>query len=355
MTGALAQRSRGVPGDEELAREEKIFGGNTSGSVYRVLTSVAARAPAGSTVVGIFPDRGDRYVDTIYSDEFWEANRLSELPVSARPQQVFSSAEVFRWSYALTGPRAVRSRLVFVEANTTGTGMIALYLAARLGYEPVFFTSQPDRYRGLPETGAAVVLCDTNDLAPLRTAVVASGDPTTIAGVATTSEYYQVIVAELAAYLGLPGELADAVATCRDKGRMRAALHDAGVGQPRFRVVGDPAAGRDALAELGGSVVVKPVDESGSSRVRRCDTDHEVERQVAEITAVTSNARSQPAARRALVEDYIDAPEYSVEMFGADGEQVLLGIVEKWVTQGPTSLRPVTSSRLTCPMILPGN
>jgi S-sulfo-L-cysteine synthase (3-phospho-L-serine-dependent) len=319
----------------ELAREEKIFAGNTSGSVYRVLTSVAARVPSGSTVVGIFPDRGDRYVDTVYSDDFWQASRLTELPLSGRPRQVLFGTEVLQWSYAQAGMRAASPRLLFIEANTTGTGMTALRSAAALGYEPVFFTSQPGRYRGLSETTATIVRCDTNDTTRLRAAVMASGDITTITGITTTSEYYLSTVAELAAELGLPGESADAVTTCRDKGRMRVALQGADVGQPRFRVAVNAAAGREAFAELGGPVVVKPVDESGSSRVRRCDTEREVEQQVTEIIAVTSNSRGQPAARRALVEDFLDAPEYSVEMFGVGGQHTLLAIVEKQVTGGP--------------------
>lgn len=320
----------------ELARIEKIFAGNTSGSVYRVLASVAARAAPGSTVVGILPDRGDRYVETVYSDEFWRAQRFGELPLAARPRQVLpSGVEVRQWSYALYGARATRPRLVFVEANTTGTGMAALRSAAALGYEPVFVTSRPDRYLGLPATGAAVVRCDTNDPAALRSGVLDMGDVTSIAGVLTTSEFYLATAAALAADLGLPGEAVDAVTTCRYKDRLRAALRDADVGQPRFRVVPDAAAARVAFEELGGPVIVKPVDESGSTRVRRCDTAAEAAAQVTEIVAATVNTRGQPTARRALVEEFLDAPEYSVEMFAVAGEQVLAGVVEKHVTVGP--------------------
>lgn len=69
----------------DLAREQQIFGGNTSGSVYRVLTGLADRAEPGTRIVGILPDRGDRYADTVYDDAHWDANRLREVPTATAP------------------------------------------------------------------------------------------------------------------------------------------------------------------------------------------------------------------------------------------------------------------------------
>lgn len=51
----------------ELAREQKIFAGNTSGSVYQVLRHLAEQACPGTRLVGIFPDRGDRYAEGVYN------------------------------------------------------------------------------------------------------------------------------------------------------------------------------------------------------------------------------------------------------------------------------------------------
>jgi cysteine synthase A len=229
-----------------------------------------------------------------------------------------------------------RPRLVFVEANTTGTGMLALRTATRLGTEPVLLTGRRDRYAGLAETGARVVECDTNDPAALRRAVDAlAGEPGGLAGIATTSEFYLVPVAELAAERGLPGNPPAATATCRDKSRTRAALSAAGVGQPRYAAVRDPAEVPAAVDRVGLPCVVKPADDSGSNAVLRCDDVAAARAQAAAVLAVTTNVRGQPTAGTALVEEYLAGPEVSVETFSVDGRVSCVGVTAKGVTGGP--------------------
>lgn len=84
-----------------LAAEQGIFGGNTSGSAYRVLTHVARQAGPGQRVVGIFPDRGDRYHATVYSPDYWQRHGLPDQPCRAEPEQVEFGAAVSQWSFAL--------------------------------------------------------------------------------------------------------------------------------------------------------------------------------------------------------------------------------------------------------------
>ncbi|MGW0963316.1 hypothetical protein ACWD4K_30870 [Streptomyces gelaticus] len=72
-----------------LTREQMVFGGNTSGSVYRVLKHLAEREPAGTRVVGIFPDR----------------QRLDELPLREEPLTVDGTAPVEAWSRQVLGRR----------------------------------------------------------------------------------------------------------------------------------------------------------------------------------------------------------------------------------------------------------
>ncbi|MGC4978093.1 pyridoxal-phosphate dependent enzyme [Streptomyces sp. DT199] len=319
----------------ELARTEKLFAGNTSGSVYRVLEAMAARAAPGTTVVGIFPDRGDRYADTVHSDAHWAEKELRRLPVASVPRQVLDGTEVHSWSFRRNRADAPRPAFVFVESNTTGTGMLALRIAAEAGYEPVLVTGDSTRYKGLAETGATVVDGDTDDPDALVRAVTKAFEPGCIAGVSTTSEFYLAAAAGLATAVGLPAEGAEAIAGCRDKGRLRETLERAGIGQPRFEVVQDGPSAAAAAERLGTPCVVKPVDDSGSTRVRRCDSAQQAAELAAEITARTTNGRGQPMAGRALVEQYLDAPEYSVEMFGIDGVHHLIGITEKTVTGAP--------------------
>ncbi|GHE73699.1 pyridoxal-phosphate dependent enzyme [Streptomyces vinaceus] len=320
----------------ELAREQQIFAGNTSGSVYQVLRHLARTAAPGSRIVGIFPDRGDRYTETVYSDEHWAAHRLEELPCSDAPVRVDYGTTVRSWSAAdLSGRPARRRHLLFVEANTSGTGVQALGTAAALGLTAVLLTSDPDRYAGATESGCQIVVCDTNDVSSLRRTVQERFRREDIAGVTTTSDFYVPTVAGLADWLGLPGNDEAAANRCRNKAELRRTLDAAGVPQPRFAVVTDAARTAEAVASVGLPCVVKPADDSGSNDVLLCTTADQAAAHAARILAVETNVRGLPTARTVLVEEYLDAPEYSVEMFSHGDEVTCVGVTAKYLTGLP--------------------
>jgi len=321
-----------------LARQQQIFAGNTSGSVYRVLCDLAARAEPGTRIVGIFPDRGDRYADTIYDDAYWEQKGLHDLATASEPRTVEPRRVVHQWSRTARqgdGTGGLAQHLLFVESNTTGTGMFALDTARRLGFDPVLVTSRPSRYAGLTATRCEVLTCDTNSPADLRRTVQDHFRREEIAGVTTTSDFYVGLAAELAAWLGLPGNPVEAVAACRDKSALRRRLNATKVRQPTFVAVTDVTSVAAAVAAVGLPCVVKPADESGSTNVLLCSTQQQAEAQVGRILAVRTNARGLPSAGIALVEQYLRGPEFSVEMFSWNGQTHCVGITEKSVTAAP--------------------
>ncbi|MFG2224970.1 pyridoxal-phosphate dependent enzyme [Streptomyces sp. NPDC048644] len=319
-----------------LAREQQVFAGNTSGSVYRVLTHLAAHAEPGTRVVGILPDRGDRYVGTVHSEDFWAEKELSRLESRSAPVTVPLGQVVHSWSTASLRELPDEPRhLLFVESNTTGTGMLALSVARRLGFEPVLLTSAPERYAGLDEAGCEVIVCDTNSPAESRRTIQERFRREDLAGVTTTSDFYVPAVAELAAWLGMPGNPAEAVAVCRNKALLRERLREHGVAQPGFATLTDVAAVPAAVAAVGLPCVVKPADDSGSNNVLLCRTEEEAVAQAQKILGIRFNVRGLPTAGAVLIEEYVDAPEFSVEMFSWEGEARCVGITEKSVTGLP--------------------
>lgn len=57
-----------VVGCRRLAREEAILAGGSSGGVISALNQLKSEIPAGKNCVLLLADRGERYLDTIYSD-----------------------------------------------------------------------------------------------------------------------------------------------------------------------------------------------------------------------------------------------------------------------------------------------
>ncbi|WP_053847844.1 pyridoxal-phosphate dependent enzyme [Streptomyces sp. NRRL B-24085] len=319
----------------DLAREQNVFGGNTSGSVYQVMRHLAAQASPGSRIVGIFPDRGDRYTGTVYDDEHWRGADLSSQPRRRTPVRVPYGQEVTAWSCAELRRSQEPRKLIFVESNTTGTGMLALDKARELGLEPLFLTADPERYQGLAERACETVRCDTNSLSAVRRTLRNTIRREDCAGVTTTSEFYLPLVAELARWLALPGNPPEVAALCRDKAQVRRALADAGLCRTRFATADRPEDVAEAVRRVGLPCVVKPVDDSGSVDVVRCASADRAEAAARSVLGRTFNVRGQRAAPTALIEEYLDGPEYSVEMFGTGDETICVGITEKHVTDGP--------------------
>jgi cysteine synthase A len=67
-----------VTGCHRLARTEAILAGGSSGAVITALDRMSDEIPEGSTVVVLLPDRGERYLDTIYSDQ-WVRENLGDI------------------------------------------------------------------------------------------------------------------------------------------------------------------------------------------------------------------------------------------------------------------------------------
>jgi N-(2-amino-2-carboxyethyl)-L-glutamate synthase len=59
-----------VVGCRRLVHHEAILAGGSSGGVVSAIEKFKHRIPRGATCVAVFHDRGERYLDTIYSDEW---------------------------------------------------------------------------------------------------------------------------------------------------------------------------------------------------------------------------------------------------------------------------------------------
>ena len=63
-----------ITGCRRLARLEAILAGGSSGAVLMAIDHMRPVLPKGAVCVAILPDRGERYLDTIYSNQWVEEN-----------------------------------------------------------------------------------------------------------------------------------------------------------------------------------------------------------------------------------------------------------------------------------------
>ncbi len=67
-----------VVGCRRLARTEAVLAGGSSGGVISAIDRMSEEIPKNATVVALLPDRGERYLDTIYSDS-WVHENLGDI------------------------------------------------------------------------------------------------------------------------------------------------------------------------------------------------------------------------------------------------------------------------------------
>lgn len=68
-----------VEGCRALVREEAILAGASSGGVISAIRRMSGMIPSGAVVAAILPDRGERYLNTVYSDE-WVGREIGYTP-----------------------------------------------------------------------------------------------------------------------------------------------------------------------------------------------------------------------------------------------------------------------------------
>lgn len=239
---------------------------------------------------------------------------------------------------------------VFIESNTTGTGRICLEKAQLRGLRVLFLTQRPHLYGFLREDMIEPVVADTSD--PDRLEALIAAEPGVV-GVFSTSEYFIETAATVARRLALPGSDPQAIALCRDKGRLYDCLRAADIAAAETWIVRDADALRDIAPGLRYPLVAKPATGSGSVDVRLVRDETELFGHGDAVLGATRNERGLAVTPTLLLQRYIEGPEFSVEVVGLGagrGYRVLavtgkhLGALPNFVEIGHDVPAPVEAS-----------
>lgn len=149
------------------------------------------------------------------------------------------------------------------------------------------------------------------------------------------------VAAEISAELGLPGNSPEAVLTIRDKYRAAEALAAAGLPAAHSITVSSAEEAAAAAEKLGFPAVVKPRSSGASqgvSKVRdraeaasayQAVADLHERREFREGPFVVPNVGQiffHPRARGVLVQEYLDGPEYAVDLVYGEGAYEVLAV-----------------------------
>jgi biotin carboxylase len=169
---------------------------------------------------------------------------------------------------------------------------------------------------------------DLKDREGLEAAAQALRSEIGLDGVFTAGTDFSASVAWVAERLGLPGIPYEAALRATNKLRMRAAFAAAGVPSPRFLEAASPAEASAAGRELGFPLVVKPADSMGARGCRSV-------RDASELEAAAAEALPHSRTGRAIVEEYIEGPEFSIDAIVIDGRLRIRGLADRHIAFDP--------------------
>ncbi|TDD69349.1 ATP-grasp domain-containing protein [Actinomadura rubrisoli] len=156
----------------------------------------------------------------------------------------------------------------------------------------------------------------------------------TIAGVVCYDEPLVMPAAELAAEFGVPGLSIPGVHGCRDKRSTRSRLTAAGVLQPAFEMTDSLDQARSAARRIGYPVVVKP-RALGASMGVVLAADEAALDDAYRVAHEASLIGDEEFRGGAIVEEYADGPEISVDAAVHKGEYLPMFLARKRTGQYP--------------------
>lgn len=138
------------------------------------------------------------------------------------------------------------------------------------------------------------------------------------------SDLANITVQYLAEKLGLPGNSRECIQNSTNKASMRLAFQAAGIPVPFFKTVEEG----EKYSPQSYPVIVKPTDRSGSRAITKVYKEED-------LAGAVFSAAAQSFEKKAIIEEYIEGAEYSVETISYEGRHTCLAVTKKYTTGSP--------------------
>ena len=203
----------------------------------------------------------------------------------------------------------------------------AINIAKELGLHAVVLDgSSSAPCAGMADRFEQIDLKDKEGIETFALSIQSSADRL---GIMTAGTDFSASVAWVAERLGLPGIPYETALNASDKSRMRECFKKASLPSPDFFTITAESIktpGKNPLADspLSFPVVIKPVDNMGSRGCRRVNNEEE-------YFKAAEQAISFSRSGRAIVEGYLDGPEFSVDAIVYKNEIKICGLADRHI------------------------
>lgn len=150
----------------------------------------------------------------------------------------------------------------------------------------------------------------------------------TLNGVFTIGTDFSSSVAWITEKLNLPGITYQSAMNATDKVRMRQCFKEHRVSSPLYIEYSSEMDIEESISILTFPLVVKPVDSMGSRGVKRVDNLEELKLNIDDSIVHSRTSR-------AIIEEYIDGPEFSLDALVVGGEVHVFGFADREITFPP--------------------
>ncbi|MFC4777990.1 ATP-grasp domain-containing protein [Paenibacillus sp. GCM10023252] len=225
--------------------------------------------------------------------------------------------------------------VAFVEPSFYGVSF------ARAAYEQghrvisiVSSLDNPQKY-GYEGIYHDLILADIRDEESIYGAIAQSPYAGQLDALIPATDYASHLTAKVAERLGLRGVPYEAALRSRNKDLAREAYAEHGVPSAKFRKVRTYEEAAAAASEIGYPVVLKPTNCASSQNVYFIASEAELQRAIEIIVEFKVTYMDFKVREDYLIEEYLDGPEFSVELFVRDGQPLFSAVTEKLTSPLP--------------------
>ena len=149
-----------------------------------------------------------------------------------------------------------------------------------------------------------------------------------IDGVFTAGTDASTTVAAVAAALNLPGIKYETAEAATNKFKMRKKLSEHNVPCPKFGCAWNYEEAVKLFHQINPPVVVKPTNNMGARGVMRVD-------KIEDLQQAFYNAKSNSPVGEAIIEEYMEGPELSIDALVYDGNIWITGVADRIISYAP--------------------